>query len=339
MTRPAVAVIAGGRNSEHDVSLASAAGIRRALAEDHDVLDVRIGRDGSWTIGGQRRVTVAEAVAELRRTDVAFPALHGVNGEDGAIAGFLETIGVPYVGSGVIASALAMDKRATKLVAASVGVRVARDISVDDVRRRRCLPAIVKPVTGGSSHGVSLVRTHAELGRALAALGAVTDESGASSGEGAGGGASARAIDGDGLAGVMIEEVIVGREIDVAVLEEADGSLSVAPALEIPRSPGAVFDVEAKYGGDPGFVVPAQLAPEQLDTVSAAAMAIFRALGCRGLARVDFFLDDRGFVFNEVNTMPGMTEHSQLPAMVRAAGMTYTDLIRSLVEVARHRRP
>lgn len=309
MTRPTVAVIAGGRNSEHDVSLASAAGVRRALADDYDVLDVRIGRDGSWTIGDRRRVSASAAVAEVLRADVAFPALHGVNGEDGAIAGFLEIIGLPYVGSGVVASAIAMDKRATKLVAQSVGVRVARDVSVTEVRGRRTLPVIVKPVTGGSSHGVSLARTLPEFERALAATGA----------------------------DVMIEEVVVGREIDVAVLEEADGSLSVAPALEIPREPGSVFDVDAKYGGDPGFLVPAPLSALELETVSAAAMAIFRALGCRGLARVDFFLDDRGLVFNEVNTMPGMTEHSQVPAMVRAAGMSYADLIRSLIEVARHR--
>lgn len=309
MTRPTVAVIAGGRNSEHDVSLASAAGVRRALADDYDVLDVRIGRDGSWTIGDRRPVSASEAVAEVLRADVAFPALHGVNGEDGAIAGFLETIGLPYVGSGVVASAIAMDKRATKLVAQSVGVRVARDVSASEVRRRGALPVIVKPVTGGSSHGVSLVRTLPEFERALAATG--TD--------------------------VMIEEVVVGREIDVAVLEEADGSLSVAPALEIPREPGSVFDVDTKYGGDPGFLVPAPLSALELETISAAAMAIFRALGCRGLARVDFFLDDRGLVFNEVNTMPGMTEHSQVPAMVRAAGMSYADLIRSLIEVARHR--
>lgn len=313
MTRPTVAVIAGGRNSEHDVSLASAAGIRRALADDYDVLDVRIGRDGAWTIGGRRQVSASEAVAELLRTHVAFPALHGVNGEDGAIAGFLETIGLPYVGSGVVASAIAMDKRATKLVARSAGVRVARDIPASEVRRRGVLPVIVKPVTGGSSHGVSLARTLPDVERAIASL--------------AGSGA------------VMIEEVIVGREIDVAVLEEADGTLSVAPALEIPRDPGSVFDVDAKYGGDPGFLVPAPLSAEQLETVSGAAMEIFRALGCRGLARVDFFLDDRGFVFNEVNTMPGMTEHSQVPAMVQAAGMTYADFIRSLVEVARLRLP
>lgn len=313
MRRPAVAVIAGGRNSEHDVSLASAAGVRRALADDHDVIDLRIGRDGSWTIGGQRRIGAAEAVAELVRAGVAFPALHGVNGEDGAIAGFLETIGVPYVGSGVVASALAMDKRATKLLAAGVGVRVAEDVSADDVRRRGRLPVVVKPATGGSSHGVSLVRTVPAFEEAVAAL-------------------AARG----GAAEVMIEEVIVGREIDVVVLEEADGTLSVAPALEIPRDPGSVFDADAKYGGDPGFLVPAPLTLEQLDTVSGAATTIFRALGCRGLARVDFFLDDRGFVFNEVNTMPGMTEHSQVPAMVGAAGMSYADLIRSLVAVARH---
>ncbi|RWZ58516.1 D-alanine--D-alanine ligase [Labedella populi] len=311
MRRPIVAVIAGGRNSEHDVSLASAAGIRRALSTDYDVLDVRIGRDGSWNIGGHRALGSAEAVAEIGRADVAFPALHGVNGEDGTVAGFLETIGVSYVGSGVVASALAMDKRATKLVAESVGTRTARSYSLDDVRRLRPFPVIVKPVTGGSSHGVSIAHSAAEVESAIG---------------GAGQGA-----------GVLIEELIVGREIDVVVLEEADGALSVAPALEIPRAPGSVFDVAGKYGGDPRFLVPAPLTGDELACVSDAATAIFRALGCRGLARVDFFLDDRGFVFNEVNTMPGMTELSQVPAMVAAAGMTYEDFVCSLVEVARSR--
>jgi D-alanine-D-alanine ligase len=310
-----VAVIAGGRNTEHDVSLASAAGIRRALSTDYDVLDVRIGRDGSWSIGGRRALGSAEAVAEIGRADVAFPALHGVNGEDGTLAGFLETIGVPYVGSGVVASALAMDKRATKLVAASVGARTARSYSLEDVRRLRPFPVVVKPVAGGSSHGVTIAHSPAEVQSAVE---------------------SAVGADGS-VDGVLIEELIVGREIDVAVLEEADGALSVAPALEIPRAPGSVFDVDGKYGGDPGFLVPAPLTTDELSCVTDAARAIFRALGCRGLARVDFFLDDRGFVFNEVNTMPGMTEHSQVPAMVAAAGMSYEDFVCSLVEVARSR--
>lgn len=313
MTRATIAVIAGGRNSEHDVSLASAAGVRRALADDYRVLDVRIGRDGGWSLGGRHRLTASEAVEAIAETDVAFPVLHGVNGEDGTIAGFLETIGVPYVGSGVVAGAIAMDKRATKLLAATIGVRTAREVPVADALGAGALPVVVKPVTGGSSHGVSIARTPEEVQRALRDAAARGDR-------------------------VLLEPLIVGREIDVAVLEEVDGSLTVAPILEIPREPGSLFDVAGKYGGDAGFLVPAPLSPAELDAVSESAMAVFRALGCRGIARVDFFLDADGFLLNEVNTMPGMTEHSQVPAMAAAAGMSYADLVRSLVEVARATR-
>lgn len=308
--RRRVAVLGGGRNDEHEVSLASAAAVAQALSARHDVTAVTIRRDGGWLVNGSP-VTVAEGAEALASADVVFPALHGRNGEDGAAAGLLEFLGVTAVGSGVMAGAIAMDKHQTKLLAADLGIRTARGALL---RRGEPQPAwsgpvVVKPLSAGSSQGVSLVRTPDALPGALAEAWEHEDTA-------------------------LVEELIVGREIDVAVLEQADGRLRCAPLLEIPRAAGTLFSHDAKYGGDPGFVIPAPLPPEVRAAVEEAARTMFRALGCRDLARVDFFLDDTGLVLNEVNTMPGLTEHSQLPAMVAAEGTPYADFLDQLLHSA-----
>lgn len=316
-----VAVLGGGRSSEHEVSLASAAGIAAALDRDrYDVVAVTIGRDGTWSSADGRLAAAApfEAMRALAGVDVVFPALHGVSGEDGTIAGLLEVLGVPYVGSGVRAGAIGMDKWATKLVAEAIGIATSPGVLLpagDDVAALRLNPPlIVKPAAGGSSHGVTVVRSGEELPVALAA---------------------ARAHD----ERVLVEQLLQGREIDIAVLELPDGGLRVGPPLEIVPRPGTLhFDTTTKYDGGATFTVPCSLPGAVARQLESAATSLFEALGCRGLIRADFFLTDAGLVLNEVNTMPGMTEHSQVPRMFAAQGMDYPELVDVLVRTALRRR-
>lgn len=306
-----VAVVGGGANVEHDVSLASAAAVRAALASAHDVVELTVGRDGSWSSSGEA-LTFARAVELVATCDVLVPAVHGPHGEDGTLAALADLAGVACVGSGVRAGAVGMDKWVTKLVASAVGVAVADGRLVRSAAEACTdprLPAVVKPVSSGSSHGVRRVDTVDELRAAVAAALELDDR-------------------------VLVEEVVVGHEIDVAVLRRADGTTVVSPPLEIGHA-GAVFDTSTKYDGSARFTVPAALEPADADALAAAALTVVDALGCDGVARVDFFLTDRGPVLNEVNTMPGMTAHSQVPVMFAAAGLAYPELVAELVARAR----
>lgn len=315
-----VAVLGGGRSCEHEVSLASAASVADGLASaGHAVVALTIGADGEWSRGG-RRLGRDEAVTAMAACDVVFPALHGPNGEDGTAAAWAELAGVALVGSGVGAGALAMDKWVTKLVAQAVGVACApgivlRQDQADAAAAAEAapdaaglaLPVVVKPVAAGSSRGVRLVRSPDELPGAVAEAFTFDDR-------------------------VLVEEVVVGREVDVAVLRLPDGGWRVSPALEIADE--RFFDYDTKYGGDARFIVPAPLTSAESAAISSAALAVARALGCDGVARVDFFLTEAGPVLNEVNTMPGMTAHSQVPRMFAADGLAYPRLLDLLVQRA-----
>lgn len=297
-----VAVIGGGESVEHDVSLASAACVAGALdPATYDVVRLTIGRDGSWPQG------LAHAVETLRTCAVVIPVLHGPRGEDGTVAALCDLARVPYVGSGVAAGALAMDKWATKLVAAALGIATAPATLVTAATAADCRwhgPVVVKPVKAGSSHGVTLVQDAAGLQPAIRAALAVDDR-------------------------VLVEEVVHGREIDLAVLGRPSGERVVAPALEIVTA--GVFDLATKYDGSADFRVPAALLDAEREELEAAALAMYDALGCGGVARVDFFLTAGGPVLNEVNTMPGFTEQSQVPKMFAAAGTSYAELLDLLV--------
>ena len=308
--RTRVAVIGGGQSSEHDVSLASAASIAGALdPAAYDVVALTIERDGWWCRDGQR-MTLPSAVAILRTCAAAVPALHGPHGEDGTLAALCDLAGVAYVGSGVGAGALAMDKWATKLVASGIGIGVAPGVLLSRVTAASygfTHPVVVKPVAAGSSHGVSLVREAGDLELALKEAFDLDDR-------------------------VLVEDLVEGREIDVAVLGRLDGSRLVAPALEIVVD--GIFDYDTKYGGDADFRIPAALSDDERESLEVAAVAMYDALGCGGVARVDFFVTDAGPVLNEVNTMPGFTEQSQVPKMFAAAGTTYAELLDLLVRDA-----
>ncbi len=313
--RTRVAVVGGGRSCEHSVSLASAASVRTALSPGrHDVVALTIAEDGRWldadgtALGATAATSLAAAVAVLAGCDVVVPVVHGPHGEDGTLAGLCDLAGVAYVGAGVRGGALAMDKWATKLVAEAVGLRTAAG-HLADAGTTWTGPVVVKPVAAGSSHGVTLARTPAELDAALLVARALDDR-------------------------VLVEEVLVGREVDVAVLERTDGSRLVSPALEIVVGAGGLFDTARKYDGSADFLLPAPLSRSEQDDLEAAALTLFDALGCAGVARFDFFLTADGWVLNEVNTMPGMTEQSQVPKMFARAGLAYADLLAELVDSA-----
>jgi D-alanine-D-alanine ligase len=291
--------------------VASAASVADALDPvTYDVVRLTIGRDGTWRDRGLRPIGLSGAARVLRSCDVVFPVVHGPRGEDGTLAALCELAGLPYVGSSVGAGALAMDKWATKLVANALGIATAPGHLVTGAtaaHERWTHPVVVKPVAAGSSHGVSLVTGPAALPAALA---------------------TALALD----SRVLVEDVVPGREIDVAVLRRADGTVVASPALEIVVD--GLFDLATKYGGHADLRVPAALDEVDAKALEDAALATYDALGCSGVARVDFFLTGDGPVLNEVNTVPGMTEHSQVPRMFAAAGLSYRDLLDELVRGA-----
>jgi D-alanine-D-alanine ligase len=301
-----VAVVGGGRSAEHDVSLASAAAVADALSARHTVVRLTIDRDGTWRDQAGRRLGLAGAVELLRTCQVVVPMLHGKHGEDGTLAALCDLAGVAYVGSPLRAGALAMDKWVTKLVAEAVGVATAPGQLLTRAGAGEYAwrgPVVVKPVAAGSSQGVSLVETADRLPAALAEAFSYDDR-------------------------VLVEEVVYGREIDIAVLGRPAGRV-VAPALEIVAD--GIFDSRTKYDGSARFVVPAALDDAARKELEQAAVAMYDALGCAGVARIDFFWTERGPVLNEVNTAPGFTEQSQVPKMFAAAGMSYADLLDMLV--------
>ncbi|MFL1428160.1 MULTISPECIES: D-alanine--D-alanine ligase family protein [unclassified Nocardiopsis] len=313
-----VAVIGGGQNSEHEVSLASAASVAAALdGGRYEVVPLTIHRDGLWSgpggsaLGPSVAESLAGAVGVLAGCDAVLPVVHGPRGEDGALAALCDLAGVPYAGSPLRAGALGMDKWVTKLVAGAVGVatapgRLVTRADLDSLGFDR--PVVVKPVAAGSSHGVSLVRDAAGLRPALE-----------------------QALELDER--VLVEEVVTGREIDLAVAELPGGELLISTPLEIVLDDG-LFDTATKYDGSARFVLSPAMGADEHTALREATERVYRALGCRGLARVDFFLTQDGPVLNEVNTMPGMTDRSQVPKMFGAQGWGYRALLETWLEAA-----
>lgn len=309
-----VAVIGGGTSDEHEVSLASAAAVARAVRTlGLDAVPMTIDRSGRWRHQVDGPLSPAQAIAVLTGCDVAFPVLHGVDGEDGAIAGLLSMTGVPFVGSPVRAGALGMDKWVTKLVAEAIGIRTAPGVLVHDSSERGSIglppPWVVKPTSGGSSNGVSLVDDAGGLGAAID---------------------HARSAGGTAL----VEGFVSGREVDIALFRDRDGELRAGSTLEVGVADGAVFDRAQKYDGTASFLLPARISSDERATVEQAARALYAALDCSGVARFDFFVTAEGVVLNEVNTAPGFTEQSQVPRMYDAVGLGYAELVAALLEAA-----
>lgn len=354
MSRKRIALLFGGESSEHSVSCVTALGVLGAIDQNrYEVIPVGITKQGKfvqaeidpnwklssapevpdgpeviWPLGSSSRVLRiqnAGKLSTLSEIDLVFPVLHGPNGEDGSVQSLLQLSHIPYVGNGVLASAAAMDKVYAKRLFSSVGIPVARDVVVSreawskaektqlmqEILSSIPLPVFVKPSRSGSSVGVTLVHKAADLEKAIDV-----------------------ALSHDRNA--LIEERITGREVECSVLEDPaqqDG-LIVSKAGEIIVTGREFYDYEAKYlDAGAELVVPTELLQNELMEMHRLAKLAFRAVGCSGLARTDFFLTDSGFVLTEINTMPGFTPISMYPKLWQVSGIDYPELIERLIQL------
>jgi D-alanine-D-alanine ligase len=320
----------GGRSSEHEISLASARSVLESLdPERYEVREIEIGRDGRWELprGRQEELGPGEAPLPvplngqpepLGDIDVVFPVLHGPFGEDGTVQGFLELAGVAYVGAGVTASALCMDKDLFKAVMRDKGIPVVDSITVLERNRGVVenpfgLPVVVKPARLGSSVGISVAKTPEELSRGIE-LAFEHDEK------------------------VLLEEYVSGVEVECSVLGNEEPIASM-PGEIVPLV-SDWYDFKAKYDeGGMDLIVPPRIDQRAIARVQELAVAAFVASDCEGMARVDFFVREDGEVLvNELNTIPGFTSTSVYAKLFEASGIPYAELLDRLVELALERR-
>jgi D-alanine-D-alanine ligase len=363
-SRHRIAVVFGGTSSEHGVSCLTAAGVLNALDRDRfDVIGIGITRTGRWILvdpetisrlavtgsklpelsenaaeavlmrvssGSELAVREQSALSHLGPVDVALALLHGPFGEDGTIQGLFEMMGTRYVGAGVLASAVGMDKHYMKLVLAACGLPVGPFVPVTPAEWRRdktaCLEAIaglhypvfVKPSRGGSSLGISKVDDPAQLEQAIQVAQAYDPK-------------------------IIVEQGFVGaRELECGVLADLDGGPPLASVVAEIRvhSESGFYDFNAKYLPEEqvDLDVPAEVRPELANEIQELAVRTFEAIGCEGLARVDVFVTHQGqVIINEINTMPGFTQHSMFPRMWAASGVAYSELVERLITLALRR--
>ncbi|MCI3933311.1 D-alanine--D-alanine ligase family protein [Streptomyces sp. AN091965] len=365
--KPRVAVVFGGRSSEHGISVVTAGAVLRAIDRSkYDVLPIGITTDGRWALTadepermaitdrkvpnvadlaesadggvvlpldpGNREVVYSEPGSvpkALGEVDVVFPMLHGPYGEDGTLQGLLELSGVPYVGAGVLASAVGQDKEYMKRVFTSFGLPVGpylvirpREWESDEKAARARIadfagehgwPLFIKPARAGSSIGITKVESFEGLDEAIA---------------------EAQRHDPK----IIVEALLRGREIECGVLEFEDGPRASVPAEIPPVQTHDYYDFEAKYIDSTPGIVPAPLTPEETAEVQRLAVEAFEATSCEGLVRADFFLTEDGrFVINEINTMPGFTPISMYPQMWEKSGVAYAELVDRLIQAALRR--
>ncbi|MFC5805632.1 D-alanine--D-alanine ligase family protein [Streptomyces formicae] len=365
--KPRVAVVFGGRSSEHAISVVTAGAVLRSIDRTkYDVLPIGITTDGRWALTADepdrmaiadRQLPSVDSLAEsvdgavvlsvdpanrevvysepgsvpkaLGDVDVVFPMLHGPYGEDGTLQGLLELSGVPYVGSGVLASAVGQDKEYMKRVFSSFGLPVGPYVTVrpreweqdPSAARKKIVdfagehgwPLFVKPARAGSSIGITKVDDLSGLDEAIA---------------------EAQRHDPK----ILVESLLRGREIECGVLEFEDGPRASVPAEIPPVSAHDFYDFEAKYIDAATGLVPAPLTEEQTAEVQRLAVEAFEAASCEGLVRADFFLTEDGeFVINEINTMPGFTPISMYPRMWQESGISYPELVDRLIQAALRR--
>ncbi|MEV7088142.1 D-alanine--D-alanine ligase family protein [Streptomyces sp. NPDC093085] len=366
--KPRVAVVFGGRSSEHAISVVTAGAVLRSIDRTkYDVLPIGITTEGRWALTADdpermgiadRALPSVEQIAEsadgtvvlpvdpgsrevvysepgsvpkvLGDVDVVFPVLHGPYGEDGTLQGLLELSGIPYVGAGVLASAVGQDKEYMKRVFTSFGLPVGPYVVIRPrewerpdgaaAARRRITefaadhgwPLFVKPARGGSSMGITKVDDASGLDEAIA---------------------EARRHDPK----ILVESLLRGREIECGVLEFEDGPRASVPAEIPPVTAHDFYDFEAKYIDAATGLVPAPLTAEETAEVQRLAVAAFDAVSCEGLVRADFFLTEDGFVINEINTLPGFTPISMYPRMWQESGVGYEELVDRLLQAALRR--
>ena len=348
-----VAVIYGGKSTEHSVSCVTAGAIMNNLdPQRYEIVPIAITREGTWTIGVTEGLEIkdgklpeVEEADELTvslnpqgagqihnvtrgtlhaEVDVAFPALHGVNGEDGTIQGVFEMAGIPYVGPGVMASAVGMDKEFMRKLMAAEGLPVTRDVILrgrteltEEEKDFLGLPVFVKPARGGSSIGVSKVSSWDELDTAIAEAAKSDDK-------------------------VIVEAELIGAEVEVGVLEYPDGRLVASVPAKLN---GTEDSEEGFYGFDTKYLdntvtatIPAPFDDDTIKSIQDLAIETFKSLNCEGLSRIDFFVTDNGPMINEINTLPGFTPISMYPQVFLASGVSYPELLDTLLATALAKR-
>ncbi len=351
MKKLSVCILFGGISPEHEVSLRSAESVLKNIdKEKYNLFPVGITKEGDWIlyggkdysdlpsgkwvdnpnnhrvaispIRGQGLLTFEGDCVVRERIDVVFPVLHGENGEDGSVQGLLQLAGIPYVGPHVAASAVAMDKTLTKLVADHAGVTQAAwhlvrgsdmgsrmEATLDSLEKQFQYPMFVKPAGTGSSVGVSKAGSREDLEKGLLAAGKFDDK-------------------------VLVEEFIQGREVEVAVMGNESPVASICGEID---SGAGFYDYDAKYITDTSVAyVPARIPEDVAESVRDTAVKVYKAIGCQGLSRVDFFVtwQENRVVFNEINTLPGFTSISMYPKLFGASGIPYSQLIDQLLEFA-----
>jgi D-alanine-D-alanine ligase len=341
MSKSKVAIICGGKSSEHEISCVSANGILNAIDRNKfEPILIGITKSGKWLLlpsdsnfsivngalpcipesGIEVSITSLGLIAGGKQLaiDVAFPVLHGPYGEDGTIQGLFEMIGIKYVGSGVLASAVSMDKSYAKPIFAAAGLNVAAGIVVTsknfDLPSNLTFPLFVKPARSGSSRGTAKVKQKSDLASAVEHAFSFDTK-------------------------VIIEQAVVGKEIECAVLQ-SDGQITASELGQISISSKFEFyDFQAKYlDNSMELIVPADLPAGVQSKIQQAAITAFNAAGCEGLARVDFFYSTQGeIIINEINTMPGFTPTSVYPKLIEKNGINYQELITKLITTAQTR--
>ena len=315
-----VAVLCGGRSSEHDVSLNSGASVREGVAAaGHEVVDVRLERDGAWLHDGEP--VALHPGRGLLGADVVFPVLHGPFGEDGTVQGLLELLDVPYVGAGVLASALCMDKVVFKEVLSAAGVPQVDYRAVTETRWREVPDEVLADLAGlGATTFVKPARLGSSVGIAKA---------------GEGGLELTEALDGafahDGL--VIVEAFSDGLEVECAVMGNEDPQVSVPGEIELQGFDW--YDYEAKYApGGMELIVPARIPDDVAERVRAMARETYIRAGCAGFARADFFVEGERVLMNELNTIPGFTATSVFPKLWEASGVPFPETCERLLGFA-----
>jgi D-alanine-D-alanine ligase len=341
MSKSKVAIICGGKSSEHEISCVSANGILNAIDRNKfEPILIGITKSGKWLLlpsdsnfsivngalpcipesGIEVSITSLGLIAGGKQLaiDVAFPVLHGPYGEDGTIQGLFEMIGIKYVGSGVLASAVSMDKSYAKPIFAAAGLNVAAGIVVTsknfDLPSNLTFPLFVKPARSGSSICTAIVKQKSDLASAVEHAFSFDTK-------------------------VIIEQAVVGKEIECAVLQ-SDGQITASELGQISISSKFEFyDFQAKYlDNSMELIVPADLPAGVQSKIQQAAITAFNAAGCEGLARVDFFYSTQGeIIINEINTMPGFTPTSVYPKLIEKNGINYQELITKLITTAQNR--
>lgn len=343
MRKTSVAILFGGKTAEHEVSVVSAQGVLGAIDTTRfEPVPFAITREGGWLTPDEsrealRRLAPArylqvegpragpllqrpEVVGALAEVDIAFPLIHGPYGEDGSLQGLLQVAGLPYVGAGVAASAIGLDKQLQKALWMKAGLPVVDHVVVNELewaadapgQQRRIesdlgYPAFIKPANGGSSVGITHARSREDLDDGMREAFAYDRKA-------------------------VIEKAVQAHEVECAVLGNAQPQAS--PVGEIIPSRD-FYDYEAKYIDDStAYAIPPRIEPAQQEAVREIALAAYSAIGCAGMARVDFFVEDSGTVYlNEINTIPGFTPISMYPKLWESAGLSYSDLISRLIEL------